>query len=76
MLNSAGDLARAAVDSWPGYPVYHPGSGGKGQARRQEATGQMEPVGVGRVLGQRQALEQHPTVRLPQPHLVTARTRR
>jgi SAM-dependent methyltransferase len=75
ILDSAGDLARAAVDSWPGYSVHHPGSGGKEQARRQEATGQMEPVGVGSVLVQRQALEQHPTVRLPQPPLVTALTR-
>ncbi|WP_189361781.1 class I SAM-dependent methyltransferase [Thermogemmatispora tikiterensis] len=36
----------------------------------------MEPVGVGSVLVQPQALEQHPTVRLPQPPQVAAFARR
>ncbi|MBX5459084.1 MAG: methyltransferase domain-containing protein [Thermogemmatispora sp.] len=76
-LHAAGLLTRVATGSWPGSgSASDPGCGGKWQFQQPKATDQLELVGAGSTLGQRQELERYPTVRLPQPPQVAAFARR
>ncbi|WP_081838347.1 class I SAM-dependent methyltransferase [Thermogemmatispora carboxidivorans] len=68
-LQAAGVVKYVAIGS-------RPGCGGNGQIQQPRATDQLELVGAGSTLTQRQALERYPTVRLPQPPQVAAFARR